>query len=137
MTAPKVGMNNERLKEVLNRATTILSDSPGCWSVEYQDRKLVVVTDEQEDRMRIMTPVVEDFQLEEADLQVVMAANFDRALDARYAIAGGYLWSVFMHPLADLTERMLIDGIRQVRDLAHNFGRSYGSSPLVFTGGRA
>ncbi len=136
MIASNVGMDNERLRKILNQTATILSDSPGCWRVEYQRRKLIVITDEQEDRMRIMTPVVRDFQLQEADLQVVLVANFDRALDARYAIAGGYLWAVFVHPLTDLTERMLIDAIGQVRDLAHNFGHSYASSPLVFTGGR-
>ncbi len=31
-----------------------------------------------------------------------MQANFDTALDARYAIAKGALWSTFIHPLSDL-----------------------------------
>ena len=136
MIASKVGMDNKRLQQILDRATNILSNSPGCWKVECQNRKLVIVTDEAENRLRVMTPVIEDCQLEEVDLHLAMAANFDRALDARYAIAGGYLWSLFVHPLSDLTEQMLLDGIQQVRELAQNFGRSYASSSLVFTGGR-
>jgi len=39
-----------------------------------------------------------------------MQANFDSALDARYAIAKGKLWSAFIHPLSELNEEQFFSG---------------------------
>jgi hypothetical protein len=135
MLAAMSRMDNESLRALLDQFTEGVKGRPGCWRVCFEGRKMVVVTDEARDRMRIMAPIVDDLALEPVDLQVLLAANFDRTLDARYAIKGGYLWSLYMHPLGDLTEKLLYDGLRQVKNLADNFGRSYGSSDLRFTGG--
>ena len=83
-----------------------------------------------------MTPVVEESALSSEDLRALLAANFDRALDARYAVARGYLWSVFLHPLTTLTDAQFLDGVEQVVNLAQNYGTSYTSSDLVFQGGQ-
>jgi hypothetical protein len=67
---------------------------------------------------------------------VLLGANFDRALDARYASGRGYLWSVFLHPLSSLTDSEFLDGVEQVVTLARNYGTSYASSNLLFQGGQ-
>ena len=64
-----------------------------------------------------------------------MEANFDRALDAKYAIANGVLWSVFAHPLKELTKEQTIDAFNQVRNLVYNYGSSYTSTDILFGGG--
>ena len=81
-----------------------------------------------------MSPVVEDTELPAEQARTLLEANFDRALDARYAVSRGYVWSAFIHPLSALTEEEFVDGVRQVVTLAENYGTSYTSTDLVFQG---
>ena len=94
-----------------------------------------VMTDERADRMRIMIPIrrfntqnLENLQL----ALIVLQANYDRALDARYAVHDGLLWSAFIHPLGSLTPKDLQNALQQVKTLAENTGTSYSSSPMIF-----
>jgi hypothetical protein len=92
------------------------------------------VTDERADRMRIMTPIVRRSAVTDDELATLLEANFDRALDAKFALHQGHVWSVFVHPLSKLDEAQLVDAARQVATLADNYGTTYTSSPLVFGG---
>jgi hypothetical protein len=65
----------------------------------------------------------------------MMQANFDTALDARYAIAQGRIWGVFIHPLAELEREQLISGIAQTVNLARTYGTLYSGGAIVFGGG--
>ena len=65
----------------------------------------------------------------------MMQANFDSALDARYAIAQGLLWATYIHPLAPLQKNQLISGVGQVVNLALTYGTAYSSGGLSFNGG--
>jgi hypothetical protein len=135
MVAVYAESHEERLHGILTNQTHVFSRRDGCWHVKYRGRKLIVAADALHDRMRAMTPIVEAIELRKTDLWLVLGANFDRALDARYAVAGGYLWSLFLHPLSELTDRMLIDGLDQTVWLADSYGDSYASSSLRFYGG--
>ena len=64
-----------------------------------------------------------------------MQANFDTALDARYAIAKDTLWSAFIHPLHSLDDEAFLLGLGQVVNLVNTFGSSYTSGLLIFRGG--
>lgn len=133
MIAP-ASMNNQVLGRLLKQHTEILEGEDGFWNVMHLERSLTVITDETHDRMRIITPVIE---MSEIDLElalVLLKSNFDRALDARYALTEDYLWSAFIHPLSSLDERMLRSALRQVAMLAENFGTSFSSGELVFGG---
>jgi len=68
--------------------------------------------------MRIMTPVADEKGLDFEELHRLLSANFDRALDAKYAISNGTLWSAFTHPLAELTDEQFIGCVGQVITLA-------------------
>ncbi|MEX2187404.1 MAG: hypothetical protein WD875_11440 [Pirellulales bacterium] len=136
MLAPVALMDNEQLGEVLEDNCRMIDARPGRWLVEFAGRRMLVVTDEVQDRMRIMSIVASCEDLRPREFRVLLAANFDRTLDARYAIAGGYLWSAYLHPLADLTEEQVAAGLRQVAALAENYGTTYAASELAFTGGR-
>lgn len=131
-----VAMNNVRLQELIEEIAERVEGEPGYWVVTTESREILVITDEAADRMRIMTPVLEEGDLASEDLKVLLAANFDRALDARYAVARGYLWSAFIHPLSSLSEEQFLDGVQQVVALAENYGGSYSSTDLVFQGGQ-
>lgn len=127
-------MDNRRLNQLIEEAATVLEGQLGLWRIEYDEHVLFVVTDEIHNRMRVMTPIVDEDRLDEDDLRIVLAANFDRALDAKFAIANDYLWSVFTHPLKELTDDQFLDSLEQVKTLSENYGGSYASSELVFGG---
>jgi hypothetical protein len=94
------------------------------------------MTDENHNRMRAMMPVVQADALSAEDLRTLLEANFDRALDARYAIFNGALWSVYIHPFRELGEAQFEDALRQVSTLAERYGTSYSRSDMSFIGGR-
>lgn len=129
-------MNNRTLQTLIESLSQDIEGDPGDWTFTVASRQVVVITDEAADRMRIMTPVVEDTDLPAEQARTLLEANFDRALDARYALSRGYVWSAFIHPLSALTEDEFTDGVRQVVTLAENYGTSYTSTNLVFQGGQ-
>ena len=128
-------MDNQRLQALIEDLSDKVEGQPGYWSFVVQSRSIIVITDEAADRMRIMTPVIEDSELSPEEMRALLEANFDSALDARYAVARGYVWSAFIHPLSPLTDAEFVDGVSQVVMLADTYGTSYTSSGLVFQGG--
>lgn len=128
-------MTNARLDALIRRIDKNTKGQPGVWEFMVEGRKLLVITDEKADRMRIMTPVAATDTLDEPTLYRLMQANFDTALDARYAIARETVWSVFLHPLQLLSVKEFLVGLGQVVNLAETYGSSYSSGLLVFRGG--
>jgi hypothetical protein len=76
--------------------------SEGFWHGQREDVAVYVVSDEEHDRMRIMSPIGDLRVTDSGFLSILLQANFDRALDAKYALRKKELWSVFMHPLSTL-----------------------------------
>ena len=84
MIAP-AGMDNHQLGILIREtATKMVEDNLGFWKFEVSDSLVFVITDESHNRMRIMTPVAELASLSTEQIHTLLAANFDRALDARY-----------------------------------------------------
>ena len=126
-------MNNQQLDSIIREhADQIHNDTLGRWQFDYFGRTLIVLTDEFNNRMRIITPVAQAEALDEELLHTCMSANFDRALDARYAINGEFVWSAFIHPLRELEVSQVVDAMTQVANLAVTFGMSFSSSGLTF-----
>ena len=94
-----------------------------------------IITDPAADRMRIVVGLFSENLLTPDLMKRVMQANFDTALDARYAIAQGYLWSSYIHPLSPLADEEFLSGLGQTVTLALTFGTTYSSGVLVFGGG--
>ena len=69
------------------------------------------------------------------EMERVMQANFDTALDARYAVAQGRLWGVFLHPFAQLERDQLISGLAQTANVAKTYGTLYSSGAAQFGAG--
>ena len=134
MIAP-AGMNNKQLGVLIRKAATqVHEDQLGFWKFEVEDSIAFVITDESHNRMRIMSPVIELSSVASDGLQILLEANYDRALDARYCINNEVIWSAFLHPLAELNDRQFLNALDQVVTLKNNFGSSYTSSGLVFGG---
>ncbi len=100
-----------------------------------QDVPVIVITDPRADRMRAMVPIRSAEGLSAEELTRLMQANFDTALDARYAIAQGRLWGVFIHPLSPLEPGQFVSGLAQTVNVALTYGQTYSGGASVFGGG--
>jgi hypothetical protein len=127
--------DNASLRRDLERIVDDLAGNPGDWTFMYAGVRMRLITDEEYDRMRIFAPITDLENLEEDQVMAMLHANFDRALDAKYALWQGGAWSIFTHPLADLSRDQLIDAVRQVASLVHTFGNGYSSMDIGFGGG--
>ena len=125
-------MNNAVLGSLLKEKLPSLRGRPGMWQASVDSLRLYVITDETHDRMRIMAPVTDVAEDDAGLLWTLLSANFDRALDAKYAINDGVVWSTFLHRLSWLTEPALDNALAQVIALARTTGSSYTSSDLFF-----
>lgn len=128
-------MTGERLANLLKRLDTDARLDGTVVEFEVEGVPLVLVFDETADRMRLMSPVRKVDELEEGQLLRLMQANFDSALDARYAIANNVLWSVYVHPLASLSEEQFVVAVGQTINVVLTFGESYSSGVFIFNGG--
>lgn len=120
------------LGQLLDRLLEEKEGSEGFWHGQRDGVTVYVVADEEHDRMRIMSPIGEMRKADAGFLAILLQANFDRALDAKYALRKREVWSVFMHPMSTLVPDDLGTFIDQVARLVKNTGTTYASSDLVF-----
>jgi len=125
-------MTHSTLGRLLERVLTDMEGSEGFWHGQRDDVTVYVISDVEHDRMRIMAPVGELRVKDAGFLTILLRANFDRALDAKYALRNKELWSVFMHPLSTIVPDDLGTFVDQVVRLVKNTGSTYASSELVF-----
>jgi hypothetical protein len=128
-------MNNLRLQELIEGIGDNVEGRPGYWQFSLQGFPTTVITDEKADRMRVIVPVAAISEVDSDRWLRLMQANFDSALDARYSVAKGVLWSAFIHPLSTLSEQQFVDGLAQTVNLAATYGTTYSSGALIFGGG--
>ncbi len=128
MTAQRMGELIQRIDpEAIHRANT--------WEFAVEDYGVAVVFDETADRMRTVVPIAQEDQLDEALMRRLLQANYDSALDARYAIGQGVLWATFIHPLSTLTDELFLSGVGQTVNIVATFGTSFTSGAFIFGGG--
>ncbi len=128
-------MSIERMAEILTAIDPELLRNGPSFQLTLADIPVLVISDPQADRMRAMVPIRSADGLEPDELMRLMQANFDTALDARYAVAQGRLWGVFIHPLSPLKREQLISGLIQTVNVARTYGQSYSGGAQVFGGG--
>ncbi len=127
-------MDNQKLEELLSKHADSVVGISGRWQVTYKELPMMVITDETNNRMRIIAPIVDVDQLSKDVLLDCLAANFHSALDVKYALSNDIIWSVYIHPLSPLTEMEVESAVSQVYYAAATFGNTYTSTPLVFGG---
>lgn len=127
-------MQSRKLKELIVQVSDTLQESGNTIQFLYKERMLICIYDENANRMRIITPIVEREQLNEDQLLNALVANYHSALDVKYALSDEIIWSVFTHPLKELSEHQVLDAIDQVWAAAKTFGTTYSSTRLVFPG---
>lgn len=128
-------MNNARLEKFIRVIDENAQGNDGHWQFTVDGITLQVMTDERADRMRIMSPIVKTDELSKEQLLRLMQANFDSALDARYAIANNVVWGTFIHPLSILGDEEFLTGLGQTINIVSTYGSTFSSGVLVFGGG--
>ena len=123
-------MTVDRLDEILRDAADTIESEQGQWRLTQGDRSIVVLVNEEHDRMRIVVPITTVENLTVRQQQNMLLANFHTTLDARYAISNGVIVSTFVHPLSSLQEGDLRSALNQVTNLAATFGTTYSSGEL-------
>ena len=127
-------MNPQKLSELIAQVSDTVATNGNTIQFMYKERPLICVYDENANRMRIISPIVETKNIEEEQLLNMLVANFHSALDVKYALSDEVIWSVFIHPLKELADHQVLDAIDQVHSASVTFGTSYSSTNLVFPG---
>ncbi|MCH8172066.1 MAG: hypothetical protein IIA70_02015 [Proteobacteria bacterium] len=137
--APGEPMTVERLEAIIRifdpEAERNLNSFSFKMPVQDMELNIQVITDPAAGRMRIVIPIVMETSLGPERIKRIMQANFDSALDARYALAQGVLWATFIHPLSSLSDEEFLSGLSQTLNLAATYGSTYSSGLFVFGGG--
>jgi len=128
-------MTYERLGNIVFALDPDAQPHPIGFEMTISEVPVLVITDPDADRMRAMVLISPSSDLTAQDMLRMMQANFDSALDARYAIAKDSLWAAFIHPLSSLGRDQLISGLAQTVNLANSYGTLYSSGSAEFGGG--
>lgn len=128
-------MTVERLAQIVKAVDPEAVLRGTAMELTIQDVPVLIVTDARADRMRAMVPIRAADGLDAKELLRLMQANFDSALDARYAVAQGRLWGVYIHPLSALEREQFLSGLAQTVNVARTYGQTYSGGAQVFGGG--
>ncbi len=128
-------MTGQRLIELVSRIDSDLQASANGARFKVDDYELMLVFDATANRMRLMSPIIQAEDLQPELMTRMLQANFDSALDARYAVASDIVWSIYIHPLAEITETQFASALAQVITAAATFGGSFSSGALVYGSG--
>ena len=127
-------MDTDKLLSIIEREADTVSVEKNTIQFMFNSSLLICIHDENANRMRIIAPIIEREKLSEEDLLNALVANFHSALDVKYALSDEIIWSVYTHPLRELSENQVVDAIQQVYAAAITFGHSFSSTNLVFPG---
>ena len=128
-------MTLQRLGEIVAALDPESRTNGRQFQLNIEDVPILIITDPVADRMRAMVPIRAASDMTDKEMLRVMQANFDTALDARYAVAQGRLWGVFIHPLSPLEKDQFISGLGQAVNLAKTYGSLYTGGAMSFGGG--
>lgn len=128
------GMNQSLLEKIVKGIAAESEGGKGFVTFVFKDVKMYLISDVKHDRMRIVTPVAEYEKLSQQHINAILESNYDKALDARYAVNDGVLYAAFIHPMSELSRWQIKSALEQVANLSSSFGGDYSSGLLTFGG---
>lgn len=128
-------MTQAHMEDIVRSIGTDSRGRPGFLEFAYSGVQLMCISDKKNNRMRLIAPIGDYSAVSPEQKDLMFAANFHTALDARYAVSQGVLFAAFIHPLSTLDEAEITSAIIQVASLVQTFGTTYSSSVLSFGGG--
>jgi len=130
-----IGMTLEKMIEIVKAIDENAEILGPSMQLTISETKVTIITDPANNRMRAFVPIKTLDGVNQQILYRMLQANFDSALDARYAIARGYILSVYIHPLKELDKNEFIEGLGQVVNLVKTYGGAFTSGAMTFGGG--
>ncbi len=130
------GMTQAEMAIIIGDIAGEYQGSPSNIQFEIDGAPIMLVSDTRANRMRLLAPIMAADDMTQEHVAATLVSNFHLALDARYAVGNGILYSAFIHPLKELTRAQLESAVRQVATLRSTFGTSYTSGELSFGGQR-
>jgi len=127
-----IDMNQSQLESIVKEFANESSGKNGSVQFIYKGVNMLLLSNVKFDRMRIVSSITKYDSLDAEQLEKVMEANFHTALDARYALKDGVLYSAYIHSLSSLSEAQIKSAVDQVSNLALTFGTEYSSGSLNF-----
>ncbi|MBE9031666.1 hypothetical protein IQ266_18190 [filamentous cyanobacterium LEGE 11480] len=108
-------------QELPNTLAALFGDAvqtlaPGSYQVETEGFRMLVLLSQEQDWLRVLLPVAPAIEAMPF-MEELLAANFDRTLETRYALHQDLLWGVFQHGLEGLTEADLGLAIQRLVEL--------------------
>jgi len=125
-------MENAQLERIIEIISDTVRGQNGRWEFFVEGVPMICITDEYNNRMRIISAVKEEKDVTSEEIKAILQANFHSALDVRYAIAEDILWVAYIHPLGELTKEQIVNAMSQVYNAYVTFGTTYSSTELVF-----
>ncbi len=125
-------MDQNTMEKVVKDISQDAKGEKGFVEFEFNDVKMYLISDVAHDRMRIISAIAEYKDVTKEQLDAMMVSNFHTAIDARYGVRHGILYSAYIHPLSSLTEEQLKSAVTQVANLALSFGSEYSSGLLRY-----
>ena len=125
-------MTQDEMENIVADSVDVVEQQKGRVIFTFKKIKMALISDVTHDRMRIIAPIKSYSEVSADQKDRIMESNFHKALDARYAVSNGVLYSAFIHPMSPLTKSELEDALSQVSTLALNFGSTYSSGNLTF-----
>ena len=129
-------MTQKGMESVITDMAEMSQGRDGLVKFKFHGIPMAVISDVKHNRMRIISPIKTYTEITSKQIDAMMEANFHSALDARYAVSDGVLYSAFIHPLSSLSKSDIESAVRQVGSLLRTFGSTYSSGELSFGGGR-
>lgn len=127
-------MTPDAFDDALRQHGRFVNRSGNVWEFYFDNVRMRAVADAQADRMRISAYIRPARRTKESQLVRALEANFQSTQDARYSIEDDKLYALFAHPLSSLQPKQLHSGLREVANLAENFGTTYSAGSAEFGG---
>ncbi len=125
-------MDLKTLDSIISEMSDTSTKEGNSWEFVIKETFLICVTDDVNNRMRIIAPIKKYEDLKSFEMEDALEANFHSALDVRYAMSDNIIWAAFIHPLRELSEQQVVDAISQVYSAVVTFGDTYTSTHLSF-----
>ncbi len=124
-------MTPARMETIFGDQVDAIVGTPGAIQTRVDGIIIYLLSDPNNDRMRLVAAVASATSLRRRDLGVLLQANFDRTLDARYAISDGVVYSVYQHRISSLTPAQIKSALAQIVSLAKTFGTGFSAAGLA------
>lgn len=123
-------MTQARMETVFGDEVEAIVGTPGAIQTRVDGISVFLISDPGNDRMRLVAVIASATALDRREFGILLRANFDRTLDARYAVSDGVVYSVYQHQISSLSPELIRSAVAQVVSLAKTFGTAFSAGEL-------